>query len=212
MHCRTGSPMAAVIRGSRLEARRYPLRSRAVARRVRRPWRSAVCRLAARQAPGGGNLRPRRQIADGLTSIEEAIDHSERLEERWLTAELLRVKGELLLLQGDTGSAEAAQITSAGARLGAAARRALLGVARRHELRPADARSRPVSRRAGNSPTRLQPVYRRVWDCRPEVGKSAARYSALGAVGPLATQPDQRRFGRQTRRPIRRSKVKPEIC
>ena len=49
------------------------------------------------------------QIADGLTSIEEAIEHSDRLEERWLTAELLRVKGELLLLQGGTGSAAAAE-------------------------------------------------------------------------------------------------------
>jgi predicted ATPase/DNA-binding winged helix-turn-helix (wHTH) protein len=49
------------------------------------------------------------QITGGLTSIEEAIEHSERLEERWLTAELLRVKGELLLLQGGTGSAAAAE-------------------------------------------------------------------------------------------------------
>ena len=40
------------------------------------------------------------QIADGLAAIEEAIVHSERTEERWLIAELLRVKGELLLLQG----------------------------------------------------------------------------------------------------------------
>jgi hypothetical protein len=47
--------------------------------------------------------------ADGLSLIEEAIEHSERLEERWLTAELLRVKGELLLLQGGTGSAAAAE-------------------------------------------------------------------------------------------------------
>jgi tetratricopeptide (TPR) repeat protein len=44
--------------------------------------------------------------ADGLTAIEEAIDYSERTEERWLIAELLRVKGELLLLQGSKVDAE----------------------------------------------------------------------------------------------------------
>ena len=49
------------------------------------------------------------EIADGLTAIEEAVEHSERLDERWLTADLLRVKGELLLLQGGTGSAAAAE-------------------------------------------------------------------------------------------------------
>ncbi len=49
------------------------------------------------------------QIADGLAVIEEAIVRSERGEERWATAELLRVKGELLLLQGEPGAAAAAE-------------------------------------------------------------------------------------------------------
>src|SRR5580704_3491484 len=40
------------------------------------------------------------QIADGLAVIEEAIVRSERTEERWVIAELLRIKGELLRLQG----------------------------------------------------------------------------------------------------------------
>src|ERR1700731_1739113 len=35
------------------------------------------------------------QIPDGLAAIEEAIVSSERSEERWATAELLRIKGEL---------------------------------------------------------------------------------------------------------------------
>src|SRR6267378_2480861 len=39
------------------------------------------------------------QIADGFAMIEEAIAQSEHTEERWLIAELLRVKGELILLQ-----------------------------------------------------------------------------------------------------------------
>jgi predicted ATPase/DNA-binding winged helix-turn-helix (wHTH) protein len=49
------------------------------------------------------------QIADGLAAIEEAIVRSERGEERWLIAELLRIKGELFLLQGAPGAAAAAE-------------------------------------------------------------------------------------------------------
>jgi len=40
------------------------------------------------------------QIADGLVTIEDGIARSERTEECWLIAEFLRVKGELVLLQG----------------------------------------------------------------------------------------------------------------
>ena len=49
------------------------------------------------------------QIADGLAMIEEAIVRSERGEERWVIAELLRVKGERLLLQGAPEAAAAAE-------------------------------------------------------------------------------------------------------
>jgi predicted ATPase len=49
------------------------------------------------------------RIADGLATIEEAIARSERTEERWVIAELLRVKGDLLLLQGGSGAAAAAE-------------------------------------------------------------------------------------------------------
>jgi predicted ATPase len=45
----------------------------------------------------------------GLAAIEEAISRSERTEERWAMAELVRVKGELLLLQGAPGAAAAAE-------------------------------------------------------------------------------------------------------
>jgi predicted ATPase len=47
------------------------------------------------------------RIAEGLAAIEEAISRSERAEERWAMAELMRVKGELLLLQEAPGSAAA---------------------------------------------------------------------------------------------------------
>jgi predicted ATPase/DNA-binding winged helix-turn-helix (wHTH) protein len=49
------------------------------------------------------------KIADGLAAVEEAIERSEHTEERWLIAELLRIKGELLLLQGAPGAAAAAE-------------------------------------------------------------------------------------------------------
>ena len=38
------------------------------------------------------------QVSEGLAAIEEAIARFERSEERWPIAELLRIKGELLLL------------------------------------------------------------------------------------------------------------------
>jgi predicted ATPase/DNA-binding winged helix-turn-helix (wHTH) protein len=49
------------------------------------------------------------QIADGVAAIEEAIERSEGTEERWAIAELLRIKGELFLLQGAPGAAVAAE-------------------------------------------------------------------------------------------------------
>ena len=47
------------------------------------------------------------QVAQGLDAIEEALARSERNEDRWCVAELLRIKGELLLLQGISGAAAA---------------------------------------------------------------------------------------------------------
>ena len=52
------------------------------------------------------------QNAEGLAAIEEAITRSERTEEHWAMAELVRVKGELLLLQGAPGAAARPRITS----------------------------------------------------------------------------------------------------
>jgi predicted ATPase len=49
------------------------------------------------------------QIGEGLVVVEAAIDHSERTEERWAFAELLRVRGELLLLRGGSSAASRAE-------------------------------------------------------------------------------------------------------
>jgi predicted ATPase/DNA-binding winged helix-turn-helix (wHTH) protein len=44
------------------------------------------------------------QIAEGLVVIDKALARAERTEERWLFAELLRRKGDLLVLQGAPGA------------------------------------------------------------------------------------------------------------
>src|SRR5208282_5820687 len=49
------------------------------------------------------------QNAEGLAAIEEAIARSERTEEHWAMAELVRVKGELLLLHGAPGAVAVAE-------------------------------------------------------------------------------------------------------
>ena len=49
------------------------------------------------------------QIGDGLAAVDNGIARCERTEGRWLISELLRVKGELLLLQGGAGVAETAE-------------------------------------------------------------------------------------------------------
>jgi len=68
---------------------------------------SAVSRLIAFQMAEA--LDRAGQYAEGLGVIEEAIARSERTEELWAMAELMRVRGELLLLQGATGAAAAAE-------------------------------------------------------------------------------------------------------
>jgi predicted ATPase len=48
-------------------------------------------------------------VPEGLVSIDEALARSERTELRVSVAELLRVKGELLLLEDGSGAAAAAE-------------------------------------------------------------------------------------------------------
>jgi predicted ATPase len=88
------------------------------------------------------------QIAQGLEAIDQALARSKRNEERWCAAELLRIRGELLLLQGGAGAATAAEDHYQQA-LGWARRqgalswelRAAMSLARllRDQARPADA-------------------------------------------------------------------------
>ena len=49
------------------------------------------------------------EIAQGLATIDEALARSERDEELWCIAELLRTKGELVLLMGGPVAASGAE-------------------------------------------------------------------------------------------------------
>lgn len=48
-------------------------------------------------------------VGEGLAAIDQALDRSRRNEELWCIAELLRVKGEILLRDGSPGATEAAE-------------------------------------------------------------------------------------------------------
>jgi predicted ATPase/DNA-binding winged helix-turn-helix (wHTH) protein len=95
------------------------------------------------------------RFADGLATVERGIDRSKR---GWLAPELLRIKGELLLLQGTTGTTEAVEDVF---------RRALDG-AREHaslswELRAATSLARLLrdQGRPADATACLQPIYNR---------------------------------------------------
>ncbi len=49
------------------------------------------------------------QVAEGIAAVDDALERSENIEERWCVAELLRVKGELLLLENASVAAVAAE-------------------------------------------------------------------------------------------------------
>ena len=98
------------------------------------------------------------QIADGLDAIEEAIVRSERTEEGWVIAELLRIKGELLLLHGGSGAAAAAEDHYQQA-LGWACRQGALS----WELRAATSLARLLrdQNRSAEAIALLAPIYNR---------------------------------------------------
>ena len=62
--------------------------------------------LLTRLAEGFGRAG---QAAQGLMTVEEALTRSEHDEEHWYIAEQLRIKGELLMLQGAPGAAVASE-------------------------------------------------------------------------------------------------------
>src|SRR5882672_4245286 len=62
-----------------------------------------ILRALAEALAGAG------EVVEGLVTIDEALARSERNEERWCLAELLRIKGELILREGAPLAATAAE-------------------------------------------------------------------------------------------------------
>jgi predicted ATPase len=98
------------------------------------------------------------QVGHGLAVIEQAIARSEETEERWVMAELLRIKGELVLLQGVPGAFPAAESLFRQAFDWARRQGALSW-----ELRSAISLARLLSEqgRSADATALLQPVYNR---------------------------------------------------
>jgi predicted ATPase len=98
------------------------------------------------------------RVTEGMAVIDEAIARSERTEERWSIAEMLRVKGELLLLQGAPDAAVDAEAHFQQA-LHWARRQEILS----WELRGATSLARlwHRERRTNQARNLLAPVYRR---------------------------------------------------
>jgi predicted ATPase len=98
------------------------------------------------------------QIGEGLSALEAAITRADETEERYGIAELLRLKGELLLLQGAPGAAAMAEDHFQQA-LGWARRQGALS----WELRAATSFARLLRDRGrpADAAALLQPVYDR---------------------------------------------------
>ena len=124
------------------------------------------------------------RVTEGLAAIEEAIERSERTEERWSMAELLRVKGDLLLLQGAPNAAAAAEVSWQA--LDWARRQELLS----WELRGATSLARLWHRQRRTSQARklLAPVYGRFSE-----GFGTADLFAAKAVLEALPEPTARR-------------------
>ena len=169
------------------QTRRYRCRITAAARRLRRTRRRQV-RLAVDCSSSMRWRQERPWAVPGRSAMgspwsSRRSTRSERTEELWVIAELLRVKGELLLLQGGSAAAATAEDHFRQALDWARRQGALvLGTARRHEPCPAAARSGPCRRRVGAPPAGLRPVHRGVRHRRPRGRKGSSRCPPIVGV------------------------------
>jgi predicted ATPase/DNA-binding winged helix-turn-helix (wHTH) protein len=126
------------------------------------------------------------QVADGLAAIEKAMTVAGRIEERWAIFELLRVKGELLLMQGGSGAAAVAEGLFRQALDWACGHGALSW-----ELRAATSLARLLQGqgRSADALALLQPVYDRFTEGFDTADLKAAKafLDAHGAVCPNGT-------------------------
>ena len=112
------------------------------------------------------------RIAEGLAVVEAGLEQPEI---GWRTLELLRLKGELFLLQSNPAVArDGGGPLPAGARWGAPARDVVLGVARRDEPRPPAAQSGPTCRCHRLPPAGLRPLHGGFRHRRSDRGEAAA--------------------------------------
>ncbi len=123
-------------------------------------------------------------IADGLVVIDDALARAERTEERWILAELLRKKGELLRLGGAPNAATRSRgALRAGARLGPTPGRALVGAAQRHEPGASLAPTGSHPPRARAPGPDLRPVHGRLRHRRSPGREDTARHPRLAEAG-----------------------------
>ena len=135
------------------------------------------------------------RIPEALATIDEALARSERDEEYWCIAELVRIKAELRPAGGRPGRGRRGRgAVPAGARVDAPARDPLDGAALRHRSRPAVASSRAA-------PARLA-------SCWPRRTPGSPRASTPPSSGPRrrcstvsASRPGRARAGRARRWP-----------
>jgi hypothetical protein len=71
-------------------------------RRLTLAYTTTLCDLAEALGLTG-------HVVEGLATIDEALVRCDQIEERWCVAELLRIKGTLLLLRGEPQDADAAE-------------------------------------------------------------------------------------------------------
>ena len=112
------------------------------------------------------------RVGQGLSALEAAIEQAEETEERWSIAELLRIKGELLLSRGAPGAAAEAEEQFRRA-LDRAHRQGALS----WELRAATSFARLLrdQGRSGEGTKLLQPVYDRFTEGFDTVDLKAAK-------------------------------------
>ena len=122
------------------------------------------------------------QVTEGLAVIDQALDLSERHEESWSLPEVLRNKGELLLLGGSVwGCACGRGLLPASARLGPSGWYAFLRTADR--IQPWSLMARSGTRRRGARACSIGvlPLYRRIRDWRFADRKAGPRRVELTA-------------------------------
>ena len=120
-------------------------------------------------------LEKQGNIDEALTALEAAVVHFERTGDALWEPEVHRLIGDLLLRRQPERSGSGGSFLSAGDRASPFARGEVVGIARRHQPRPAVARPRQARRGARAAGAGLRLVHRGLRHRRSEGCQSAAR-------------------------------------